>query len=167
MEKEEILKLLHLINDELQKRNIKGEICLYGGAVMCLAFDARPNTKDVDAVFKPTKEMREAVALIARDNGLREDWLNDGVKGFLVAHTQQIFLDLPFLKVFIPEPDYLLAMKTFSARVDATDKQDVQFLIKKLHLSTKEEVFSILEKYYPLQQVRPATKFFIEEIFQQ
>ena len=75
MEKEEILKLLHLINDELQKRNIKGEICLYGGAVMCLAFDARPNTKDVDAVFKPTKEMREAVALIARDNGLREDWL--------------------------------------------------------------------------------------------
>jgi len=167
MEKEEILKLLRLLNEELQKENIKGEISLYGGAVMCLAFNARPNTKDVDAVFKPTKEIRDAVARIAHEHDLREDWLNDGVKGFLVAHPQKIFLDLSFLKVFIPEPDYLLAMKTLSARVDAADKRDVQFLIKKLKLQSKEEVFSILEKYYPQQQIRPATKFFIEEIFQE
>ncbi len=167
MTKEEIIGFLHLLNDELCHQRIKGELCLYGGAVMCLAFDARPNTKDVDAVFKPAKEIRDIAARIGRDNDLREDWLNDGVKGFVVQHLQTVFLDLPNLKIFIPEPDYLLAMKTLSARVDATDKDDVIFLIDKLTITTTEEVFSILAKYYPKEQIRPATKFFIEEIFQQ
>ncbi len=167
MTKEEILKFLHLLNDELFHEGIKGELCLYGGAVMCLAFDARPNTKDVDAVFKPTKQIRDAVARIGRDNNLREDWLNDGVKGFVVQHAQKIILDLPNLKIFIPEADYLLAMKTLSARVDTTDKQDVEFLVKLLKIDSADRVFNILEKYYPQQQIKPATKFFIEEIFQQ
>lgn len=45
---------------------------------------------------------------------LREDWLNDAVKGFVVQHPQRIFLDAPHLKVYVPEPDYLLAMKTLA-----------------------------------------------------
>ncbi len=167
MTKEEIIGFLHLLNDELCHQRIKGELCLYGGAVMCLAFDARPNTKDVDAVFKPAKEIRDIAARIGRDNDMREDWLNDGVKGFVVQHLQTVFLDLPNLKIFIPEPDYLLAMKTLSARVDASDKDDVIFLIGELNIVNAEEVFSILAKYYPKEQIRPATKFFIEEIFQQ
>ncbi len=167
MEKEEILKFLHILNEELQRKGIKGELCLFGGAVMCLAFDARPNTQDVDAVFKPTKEIREAAAQIGRDYGLREDWLNDGVKGFLVAHSQKVLLDLSNVKIYIPETDYLLAMKTLAARVDATDKQDVEFLVQLLKINSAEQVFGILEKYYPHQQIKPATKFFIEEIFQQ
>ncbi len=167
MTKEEILKFLHLLNDELCRREIKGELCLYGGAVMCLAFNARPNTKDVDAVFKPTVEIRNIAAMIGRDNDLREDWLNDGVKGFVVQHRQTVFLDLPNLKIFVPEADYLLAMKTLSARVDASDKDDVIFLIGELNIVNAEEVFSILRKYYPDEQIRPAIKFFIEEIFQQ
>jgi hypothetical protein len=30
------------LNEELRSINIKGEICLYGGAVMALAYNARP-----------------------------------------------------------------------------------------------------------------------------
>ncbi len=134
---------------------------------MCVAFDARPSTKDVDAVFHPAKQIRDAAMRIAGNNNLREDWLNDGVKGFLTDHAQTVFLDMPNLKVYIPAPDYLLAMKTLSARIDTTDKDDVRFLIGKLKIHSANEVFSILEKYYPRQQIRPATKFFIEEIFQQ
>ncbi len=44
MLKKEILKYLHAHNSKLQKRNVKGEICLYGDAVMCLVYDARPST---------------------------------------------------------------------------------------------------------------------------
>ncbi len=167
MTKEEILRFLHLLNDELCHREIKGELCLYGGAVMCLAFNARPNTKDVDAVFKPVKEIRDIAAQIGKDHNVKEDWLNDGVKGFVVQHHQTVFLNLPNLKIFVPEADYLLAMKTLSARVDASDKDDVIFLIDKLKIAEPEEVFTILGKYYPNEQIRPATQFFIEEIFQQ
>ena len=96
-----------------------------------------------------------------------EDWLNDAVKGFVVQHPQRIFLDASHLKVYVPEPDYLLAMKTLAARVDTTDRKDIEFLIHALKLSRPEEVFAILEKYYPRQQIRPATQFFVEELFEQ
>jgi hypothetical protein len=44
-------------------------------------------------------------------------------------------------------------------------KGDVELLIKFLGLKTPDEVFAILEKYYPRQRVKPATQFFIEELF--
>ena len=166
MDKNQIQKCLEELNDELQLMDVKGEVCLYGGAVMCLVYDARPATKDVDAVFKPTQQMREAIKRVAQANNLKEDWLNDAVKGFVVQHPQKTLLNLSHLKVFVPEPDYLLAMKTLAARVEATDKQDVQFLINLLGIKSAQEVFGILEKYYPRQQIKPATQFFIEELFE-
>lgn len=167
MEKKQIRLYLNELNDELRLKNIKGELCLYGGAVLCLVYDARPSTKDIDAVFKPAREIREAAKHIAESHGLRENWLNDAVKGFVVKHTQKIFLNLPNLKVYIPEPDYLLAMKAIALRVDAPDKDDIRFLIDLIGIKSPEEVFAILEKYYPRKQIKPATQFFIEEMFGQ
>jgi hypothetical protein len=166
MSPEDILKYLGMLDGELGRIGTKGEICLYGGAVMCLLYQARPSTRDIDAVFRPTREIREVARRIAIQEGLDENWLNDGVKGFLTDHAQRVYLDLPSLKVYVPEPDYLLAMKTLAARVDATDRQDVITLIKELHINSAEEVFAVLEKYYPNEQIRPATRFFLEEIFQ-
>ena len=50
---------------------------------MAVAYDARKATTDVDAVFVPSKEVRIAASRVAQERGLEEDWLNDGVKGFL------------------------------------------------------------------------------------
>jgi hypothetical protein len=166
MDRDQIKNALDQLNVELQRVDVKGELCLYGGAAMCLAFDARPSTRDVDAVFKPTHQMREAIARVAKLTGLREDWLNDAVKGFVVPHGQRILLDLSHLKVFVPEPDYLLAMKTLAARVESTDRGDVEFLVRRLGIRSAPEVFAILEKYYPRGQIKPATRYFIEELFQ-
>lgn len=98
----EIEKYLHELNDELCLTNVKGEICLYGGAVMCLAFKARPATKDVDAIFEPIKEIRRAAAKIGDKYDLPIDWLNFGVKMFVVTHTNArfywIYLALRFLR---------------------------------------------------------------------
>jgi Nucleotidyltransferase of unknown function (DUF6036) len=166
MTTQEIEKYLAALNDELTRMGVKGEICLYGGAVMCLVYQARPSTKDVDAIFQPADKLRKAAERVAQTYGLRPDWLNDAVKGFVVKHPQRVLSDLPALKVYVPEPDYLLAMKTLASRVDSSDKQDIVFLIKLLKLNTADEVFSILEKYYPQQQIKPATQFFVEELFE-
>jgi hypothetical protein len=163
---DEIIKYLNELNSELCAVNVKGEICLYGGAVMCLVYDARPATKDVGAVFKPSAEMRQAVERVAKRNGLPFDWLNDGVKGFLVPHHQRILLDLSCLKIYVPEPDYLLAMKAISARAESYDKLDVKLLIELMELKAPDEVFAVVEKYYPQHQIKPATQYFIEELFE-
>jgi hypothetical protein len=42
--KEEIKQYLSELNEELRSIDVKGEICLYGGAVMALAYQARPDT---------------------------------------------------------------------------------------------------------------------------
>ena len=83
----------------------------------------------------------------------------------IVPHQQRILFDLSHLKVFVPEPDYLLAMKGLAARVDTQDADDIRRLIRFLELRTPDQVFEILEKYYPRQQIRPATRYFIEELF--
>jgi hypothetical protein len=166
MEATEIKQYFTELNDELRALEIKGEICMYGGAVMCLAYNARPATKDVDAVFEPVKQIRTAAGRIAEKHGLNQDWLNYAVKMFLVPHERKILFDLPNLKIYIPTPDYLLAMKTLSARPDTSDLQDIEFLIARLDLQSVDDVASIVAQYYPHKQMKPATQFLLEEIFE-
>ncbi len=166
MTKEDIEDCLKQLNAELERINVKGEICLYGGAVMCLLYNARPSTKDVDAIFEPSRKLREAAGRVAEKKQLSDEWLNDSVKGFVVTHKQQILFDWPNLKIYVPEADYLLAMKVLASRVDTMDKKDIQFLIGRMGIEKAETVFDILEEYYPRKQIKPATQFFIEELFE-
>jgi len=91
--------------------------------------------------------------------------LNNGVKGFVVEHPAKVFLNLSNLVVMVTDPEYLLAMKSFSTRIDGTDSNDIVFLINKLKIRSIEEVFKIIAKYYPRRIIKPATQFFFEEIF--
>jgi hypothetical protein len=166
MTHQEIEFYLKELDFELEHRGVKGEICLYGGAVMCLVYNARPSTKEVDAIFEPIQILRVAVGAVADKYHLPEDWLNDSVKGFVVEHRQRILFQWPHLTVYVPEADYLLAMKVLAARVDSMDRKDIQFLIKAMNIQGAAEVFEILQEYYPKRQIKPATQFFIEELFE-
>lgn len=167
LSKEKILRYLKDLDEELRKKSVIGEVLLYGGAVMVLVFDARPATKDVDAVFMPVKTMLEAIKKVAEKNNLEEDWMNDGVKGFQSnVGEKQAFLNLSNLRLYVPTKEYLLAMKALASRVDAKDRADVEFLIKALGIKTAEEVFDSVEKYYPRKQIAPKTQFFIEEVIE-
>lgn len=165
MQADEIRRYLEELNDELRAMSVKGEVCLYGGAVMCLVYDARPATKDVDAVFEPVRYVRKAAGRIAAAHGLRKDWLNYAVKMFLVPHERRILFDMTHLKVYVPAPDYLLAMKTLAARANTPDRSDLELLIERLKLQSPEQVLEIVKHYYPRKQVSPATRLLLEEIF--
>ena len=65
----DILHALEELSFRLGKRGVRGEVCLFGGTVMILAFQSRQSTKDIDAVFAPTSVIRELVAEIGRQNG--------------------------------------------------------------------------------------------------
>ena len=75
----DIRHLFDRLNAELARTGIVGDVYLVGGAVMCLVFDARLTTKDVDAFFRPAREVREA----ARRVNFGTDWLNGRRQGIL------------------------------------------------------------------------------------
>src|SRR3954467_12349257 len=83
--REQILHALDTLSIELGKGGVIGELCLFGGTAMALAFAARVSTKDVDAIFQPAALIREIAFRIADEQKLSKDWLNDGVKGFISA----------------------------------------------------------------------------------
>lgn len=160
-----ILRLFEKLNTKLKARDEKGEIGLVGGAVMCLVYNARASTKDVDAIFVPSQIIRKLAKEIADEEEINEDWLNDGAKAYIQPHFQrEEVLNLSNLRIWAPESRYLLAMKCISARWDTSDKDDVIFLIKWLKIKEAKEVFEIIEGYYPNKLIPAKTKFFIEEI---
>jgi Nucleotidyltransferase of unknown function (DUF6036) len=165
MTAEEIRTYLTELNEELRLMDIKGEVSLYGGAVMCLAFKSRPATKDVDAIFEPVKAIRTAANRVAERHGLNIDWLNLAVKMFVVEHERQVLMDLSHLKVLVPHGDYLLAMKVLAFRQETSDIEDVEFLIEHLHLKSADEVIRIVAAYYPKKAVKLETVFRLEELF--
>jgi hypothetical protein len=73
--KQDIEKYLRMLGQELQQRQITGEILLAGGAVMLLVVQNREVTKDIDAYFKPEQAnvIREAARAVADREGLADD----------------------------------------------------------------------------------------------
>lgn len=162
-----IRTLFEALNDELNSMGVIGEVGICGGAVMCLVFNARDSTKDVDGVFEPTREIREASLKVAQRAGVAEDWLNDAAKGYFLSQPPTVdVLDLSNLRVWAPTAQYMLAMKCTSARFDTHDADDVRFLITHLDVKKPDEVLKMVEDFYPKKHIPAKTQYFIEEIFE-
>lgn len=162
---DQIMRLFRVLDEELRRRGVVGEVGICGGAVMCLVFKARPATKDVDAVFAPAQEIRNAAKAVAARLGIAEDWLNDAAKAYFHADPpREDVLELPNLRVWAPTARYMLAMKCVSARFDSHDLEDTKFLIDYLQIRTPAEVFDIVQAYYPNRLVPKETQFLVEEL---
>ena len=170
MDKTEITKYLQELNDRLRDQNVKGQIGLLGGTVMCLAFNARPSTKDIDAIFEPKQLIYEIAKQIASNNQLPENWLNDSVKGFMSPNSKmKVFMNLSNLVIYIPSEEYMLAMKCMSARLgnESQDRDDISFLIDHLKLTNLDSVIEIILKYYPPDSIQPKIKYMLEELLEE
>ena len=152
-----ILRALGALSDELGKQVLTGEICLFDGTVMVLAFTARLSTKDVDALFQPTPLIRNLARRIGEEQQLPTDWRNDGVKGFVSSRHETMAGNLPqfpHLRPTMPVPEYLLALKCMAAWLGSTsgetsDVPDIVFLIRHLQLKSARDVLDLVRLYYP------------------
>ena len=165
----EMRRLFELLNVELRKAGVKGELFLVGGAVMCLAYNARPSTRDIDAFFRPAKQVRDAALKVASQAGVALDWLNDAVKGFMSESGEfATFLELDHLRVMVAQPEYLLAMKCLSMRigVEFHDEEDVRFLLRYMNIESYERALDIITRFYPEERFPPKTLYALEELLQ-
>jgi hypothetical protein len=166
----DLKRLFELLNDELRASGTKAELFLAGGAVMCLLYNARPSTQDVDAVFQPSGEVRKAAARAAIRAGVSPDWLNDGVKDFLSAQGEFApFLELDHLNVMVALPEYMLAMKCLAMRIGTEfhDEDDVRYLLRHLDIRSYEKAVTIITKYFPLERFPQKTLNALQELLPQ
>lgn len=153
------------------------DLAIYGGSAIALAFDYRRATKDVDAVLMAEPAfVRRAIAQIAAERDWPEDWLNDAVKGFLSEH-QELALhrsypsaQSPGLRVFVPSPRYLLAMKCMAMRIggveESQDVQDIRHLIASIGMTSADQVLDVVAAFYPAKRISPKTVFGVQSFFE-
>jgi hypothetical protein len=156
------------------------EIAVYGGSALLLTLNRKINTSDVDAVFEKDKAfIKKLAADMAEDLGWDEDWLNDGVKGWLSARdsdpaVKPLFKtypseDQPGLRVFVAKPEYIFAMKCRAMRIGGVDSSsdidDIKLLAREIGIKDSEDALTLVEKYYPQNVLEPKTRLGLEEIF--
>lgn len=171
LQRAQILSALARLAELLRNEGVEGELCLLGGTVMVLAFDARPSTKDVDAIFEPASAIRRLAGTVASELELPEDWLNDAAKGFVSSRHEVSGADLPQfpgLRVVAPTAQYLLAMKCMASRIAVgegpDDVGDIRFLLRHLGVRSVADALAVVARYYPANQVPPRTQFLLEEL---
>ena len=143
------------------------ELYLVGGAVMCLALDARDSIRDVYALFRPASVVREAAARVAARAGVPTHWLNDAVKAFLSPRGSfDPFLELSNLRVYVAQPTYLLAMKCAAMRLGAEfhDLEDVRYLLRYLNITSVAEAVTVITRYFDEEQLPVKTRLALEEM---
>lgn len=163
----EIRRLFELLNAELGKAGVRAELFVVGGAVMCLAYAQRPATRDVDAFFRPARQVREAAARVALHSGIDAGWLNDAVKGFLSERGEfERFLELDHLNVMLAQPEYLLAMKCLAMRIgeEFHDESDIRYLLRHLNLHSYEAALQVITRFYPLERFPQKTLYALENL---
>jgi hypothetical protein len=172
--REKLTGALRTLSERLAEQDVIGEICLFGGAVMVLAFAARISTKDVDAIFQPAGLIRQLAEDIAAEQHLPVHWLNDAVKGYISTRHETAARNLPqfpSLRLTMPVPEYLLAMKCMAARLGGTSEQsdvpDIIFLIRHLGLKTARQVLNLLEQYYPANRIPVKAQYLVESLFEE
>jgi hypothetical protein len=164
---EQILSLFAALSDRLAASGTHAHIFIVGGAAMALAYDPRRVTRDVDGIFAPAPEVRQAVKDVAAVEGLEDDWLNDAAKGFMPGgdkHPRTVF-ESEHLLVQVPSEEYLLAMKLYSARVD-NDLDDAATLYNRLGYTTTREGIELLQGTYPAGLLLPRHRYLLDDVVQ-
>ncbi len=155
------------LDDRLRRLEVVADVHVIGGAAMVLEFNARPATRDVDAIWHPHGAVHDAAVAVARETGLPDYWLNEQASSYIPRDPEwgtSPVIDLPNLRVFTSAPTMALAMKARAAR-DA-DRGDIERLVDHLALETPAEVFAVVDRFFPGEPVGDRSRAVVADIFE-
>lgn len=177
LSKQEILRGLRRLDELARQASVTIDLAVYGGAALVLAFDTRLATRDVDAVVQGDASfLRKAALQVAQEFAWADDWINDGVKGFLSSNEQlqpfSEFLGSPQggLRIYTPTPEYLFAMKCMAMRPEGIagshDISDIEMLAEHAHIADANTALALVESFYPAGRIPAKVRFGVEEIME-
>jgi len=166
--KELFLEILEGLDKRLEENRLELSINIYGGTVMMACFDARPATKDVDALFETSPIVDNILIDIAETYELHKDWINQQIKEplkYLKYENLKEVYKFDHLKVFAQSAEQMLAMKILSARPEPfRDFADVAYLIKHLEIESLEQILDIFDKYIGRKYLSDRQKVFLNYV---
>jgi hypothetical protein len=149
-------------------RGLVIEIAVYGGSCLVLASDIRNASADVDAVFLSNRSAAYEIAdVVAREMGWASSWINEAVRQtappignpqpnlFPFGEYPRGRREIVGLRVLVPVPAYLLAMKVLANRLDdevlkvQSDRDDAVALMKITGINSRDGIIELLKQCYP------------------
>jgi hypothetical protein len=131
----------HLIGG---KSSAKKCSILLGGALMITQLGNRQATQDIDVVIatndrRTYQAVQQAIILVAQEKKLPPAWLNDDVTIVVdqigKPKAPKHWKTFGNLAVYVPEMEYMLALKLFSGRPQ--DDRDIRAIARRLSLQTR------------------------------
>ena len=158
-------RAFELLAKHLKRRGVVGEVHVFGGAAMVLAFNSRQATRDVDAVFAPDTHVLEAAREVADELGLPKSWLNNQASSYVsgVAGRGTPVFDHANLRVMVTPIEHLLAMKVRAARA-VRDADDIRVLLNELKITKMSQVIAIVNKYFANEPLSERSSQLLEDI---
>lgn len=158
-------RAFELLAVHLKRRGIVGEVHVFGGAAMVLAFNSRQATRDVDAVFAPDTYVLEAAREVAIELGLPKSWLNNQASSYVsgVAGRGTPVFDHANLRVMVTPIEHLLAMKVRAARA-VRDADDIRVLLSELKITKMSQVIAVVNKYFANEPLSERSSQLLEDI---
>lgn len=170
----EMINRLHELNNRLALKDTCATLYVYGGFVMCFAYELRETTMDIDCIHN-NYEVEKIAKDMEKELGLEKGWLNTAVKDIVQGdmYNQQFInhFKLSNLDIVIPSPEQMLAMKLYSARYGTEDFNDAVKLALMQNITSRIQLYDILKAYFKEKSIRERNKYnkniigrFIEDV---
>ena len=155
------------------------DIAVYGGSCLILVSNFRFSSEDVDAVaLEDQAFVDDASRKIATRHAWPEDWLNDGVRTYLSSAVEgrqahELFATYPDesnpgLRVYVPTPEYMLAMKLMALRIAPTggkDLEDIVNLLQIVGLESKAKIVEFAASFYPEARISGKLRLALDDLW--
>ncbi|MGI8608570.1 MAG: DUF6036 family nucleotidyltransferase [Candidatus Dormibacteria bacterium] len=166
MGRQEMIDALRRVGEKVFRKGRRADVFVFGGAAMVMAYQARPSTRDVDAVFEPDDEVQAAALEVAEEMGLPRYWLNNQGSSYLSSvrgDMHPVLLDEPGIRVMGTSKELALAMKLGSARREQ-DLADIRWLLDQLGITTVDQARQIFLRFYPGEALKDRAVLLLEDV---
>jgi Nucleotidyltransferase of unknown function (DUF6036) len=157
--KDDIQDALRSLTKELVQSDVEITIQVVGGAAVALQVEREAATGDIDAMFRRSSQIFDAIKRVGDERGWPDTWLNDAVNMYASHHDSADDWDIQTSEsgvvILVARPELLLAMKLAAGR-GRRDSTDIDLLLDACEISSIEEAAALFDRYYPADVI--ATK---------
>lgn len=152
LSREDIIRGLKDLADDLNKREVSADIYVIGGAALVLRYFDRRLTVDVDLRAFDFDLIRPSAESVAETNGWDPDWINNAATQFVPSLGKDVTWETIYeqqgISFKVTTPEVMLVMKLAASRTGRDDR-DIANLLAITGLTTIEDLEELYEDYFP------------------